>query len=579
MAVKASNSSVSSIELDKSIDTSWRKNKALYRLFFKSLRPYRSFLFNILLVFIFLGTIEVIFPFIVQHGLENFMEIRSWENFYFYAGIILILLAIRFCFQFLEQYLTINFATLYSNKVKKIMFSSLANRDITHINEFSPGQLIAKITFNTSLIKMGLEQWGLNLAKQLIFLIGLLIFSLFLNTQFFLITLAVLPIIAVSIWAIHRSMRHYINNLQTKNAQITEQLYDLFQSWSTIKLFRLEEQSSKTFNHYVDEDQHFRVRRNIVYSIAHLMIFIFSSIITLALAGLMLKMYLAGETNYSTILLYIFYTAYLTKILIQSLKASTYFESIKIGIITTFRFLPANLRINIKRYGKKTIKHGKIEFKNTSFFFPGTKTKLKKINLNIAAGNKVLLAGAGESGKSCFLQLINGVLKPIGGKILIDGLELKNLSPTALSEQIAYLTPEKRFLEGTIFSNVSKHKKPSLATSTEVHEIIEELYAFGASKLVNKYKQRLSTKISNQSHLSHNESLLLIAMRALKSHPPIILLDNFFAGADPDLTKTILNYIDKYCSKSTIIYADYQENDYFPYDQILHLNNGQLIHQ
>lgn len=579
MAVKASNNSVNSIELDKSIDTSWGKNKILYRLFFKSLRPYKNFLFNIILIFTFLGTIEVVFPFIVQTGLENLLATRSWENFYFYAGIVLLLLATRFCFQFLEQYLTINFSTLYTNKLKKIMFASLANRNFTHINNLSPGQLIAKITFNTGLIKTGLEQWGLNLAKQLIFLFGLLVFSLFLNTQFFFITLGVIPIIALSIWSIHRSMRHYINNLQTKNAQITEQLYDLFQSWSAIKLFRLEEISSKTFNHYVDEDQYFRVRRNIIYSIAHLLIFIFSSIVTLALAWLMLKMYLAGETNYSTILLYIFYTAYLARILIQSLKASTFFEAIKIGIITTFRYLPTNLQTHLARYGKKQISKGNIEFKNVNFFFPGSKTRLKKISFQIPAGNKVLLVGGPESGKSCVLHLINGILKPVGGKILMDGNEINKLSKDSISKQIAYLSTDKHFLEGSIFSNIFQHKKPSLPDSAEIHSLIDELYNFGTAKFVNKYKDRLGTKISNQTHLSNNEALLLIAMRSLKDHPKIVLMDNFFGGASLSLQTTVKNYLEKYCSKSTIIYSDYQENSYFQYDQILHLNNGQISQQ
>lgn len=578
MADKALNNWDKSIVLDKSIDTSWRKNKDLYRLFFKSLKAYKSLVFNIIFIFSFLGIIEVVFPFVVQKGFENLLAIRSWQNFYFYSGIILILLAIRFCFEFLEQYLTINFATFFANKIKKVIFADIANKKFTHINNVSPGHLMAKISFNTNLIKTGLEQWGLNLIKQVIFLIGLLIFSLFLSKQFFLITLGVMPIMILCVWAIHRSMRHYINNLQTKNAQITEQLYDLFQSWNVIKLFRLEEESTEAFNHYIDEDQYYRVRRNIIYSIANLLIFIFSTLVSLGLAGLMLKMYLAGETGYTDILLYIFYVAYLARILTQSLRASTFFESIKIGIITTFRFLPPNLKISKKKYGKNEISKGKIEFKNVNFFFPGSAhVRFKKISASLPAGSKILITGEPESGKSCLLHLVTGMLKPVGGKILIDNHEFATLSKESLKQEIGYLSADQRFFEGSIFSNIFTHKKPSLAGSDEVRELIDKIYDFGTTKWASKYKNRLGTKISNQTHLSHNETLLLIAMTALKSNPKIILMDNFFAGADTSLQETVKNYLKKHCPKSTVIYTDYKENDYFKYDNIFHLEHGKLL--
>ncbi len=498
------------------------------------------------------------------------------KQFYLYASGALGLLGLNFALNLMERYLALNFSFTYTNSLKKLMFSKIAAQPFTLAERFSSGRMMAKITYNIGLIRTGLEKWGIVLVKQILLFAGVVVFSVFLDGTFFLITLCTIPFFIGFTLIIQRIIRKYVNILQTKNAQIMEELYDLFRSWSVIKLFRLEEESCDNFSRYIDEDQFFRVRRTLLYAVVSLVIFAISGVIILCLAWCMLTMHLQGKAADSRFLLYIFYTGYLTRIFIQGLRATAYYEAMKIGVITTFRYIPPSLETRFPASGNESFEHGEIRLRNVHFRYTGGKFRIRKASCALPAGSKTLVLGAGSSGKSALLKLIKGVIAPGGGSITIDDIPVHKLSKPSVRESIAYLSPEARFMEGSWLTNLLTRKTAHLPDSEDIKEMISLFYDFNLQHIIHRYRNRLNERISSQRLLSSTETLLILALRSLRFSPRIILLDGFFSSLHPDYQERMKQYISQKLPGATIVYADHRPNSFFNYDQVLNISNGTL---
>ena len=193
---------------------------------------------------------------------------------------------------------------------------------------------------------------------------------------------------------------------------------------------------------------------------------------------------------------------------------------------------------------------GVIEFEDVSFRYPETAREvLDSISFSVGPGETLALVGPSGAGKSTIAKLLLRFYDPTGGRILLDGHDLRDLSSYSLRENVAVLLQETLVFDGTVRENIAYGKPEATeeeivraAKAADAHEFTEAL-AEGYDTLVGQKGRRLS---------GGQRQRVAIA-RAMIRDAPILLLDEPTTGLDAETGRRILEPLRRLMSGRTTI--------------------------
>jgi ATP-binding cassette, subfamily C, bacterial len=191
--------------------------------------------------------------------------------------------------------------------------------------------------------------------------------------------------------------------------------------------------------------------------------------------------------------------------------------------------------------------HGCV-FENVSFSH-GAKPILTGINLVIASGGITVLQGASGVGKTTIIDLLTGLYRPSSGRILIDGVDLKDISLSRWRSMIGYVPQELSLLHTTVAENIT------LGDSTySEHQIWQALTLAGATEFIRELPQGLLTDVGEMgSKLSGGQRQRIALARAIVARPKLLILDEVTSALDPATEFDICQRINSLAGEFTVI--------------------------
>jgi ABC-type bacteriocin/lantibiotic exporter with double-glycine peptidase domain len=215
-----------------------------------------------------------------------------------------------------------------------------------------------------------------------------------------------------------------------------------------------------------------------------------------------------------------------------------------------------------------------IQFKNVSFNFPKNKSAiLKGINLNIKKGSVIGITGESGSGKTTFLNLLLGILKPQNGQIYIDGIDIH--SAKLSHKHIIGFVPQDSYLsDSSILSNVAFGTDLNLIDKNRVIQCLKDakIYDF-----VTKLKNGLNTKVGDRGiRLSGGQKQRLAIARSLYFGAQILVLDEATSALDYKTESEIMKTIKHLDKKYTVIIVAHRVNTLEGCDCVYQIVNGKL---
>ncbi len=183
---------------------------------------------------------------------------------------------------------------------------------------------------------------------------------------------------------------------------------------------------------------------------------------------------------------------------------------------------------------------GTIEFRDLAFVYPGAKGPLfESLNLVLTPGEILCVNGANGSGKSTLARLIAGILDPVRGQILVDGLELRQAAPAWWRRQIVYLPQEPTFLNATLEENL-KINNPQI-DEERLNQLID---AAGLRDFLDESDGGFNTPITdNGRHLALGVRRRLALARALATDGKLAVFDEPTEGLDAEGRKAVAGVI------------------------------------
>ena len=215
---------------------------------------------------------------------------------------------------------------------------------------------------------------------------------------------------------------------------------------------------------------------------------------------------------------------------------------------------------------------GQIEFRNVDFSYKGRNKVLSNLDLLIDAGETVAITGKNGAGKSTMIHLLQRFYDLDQGNILIDGIDIANVSLTSLRNQIGLVPQQVLLLNGTVRENIS-FGKPDAG----MEEIIEAARLARAQDFIRELPDGFDTVIGDQGiKLSGGQRQRLALARALIKDPPILVFDEATAMFDPEGEKSFIEHCKGLLQSRTVILITHRPETLALADRVVELKDGKI---
>jgi ATP-binding cassette subfamily B protein len=219
---------------------------------------------------------------------------------------------------------------------------------------------------------------------------------------------------------------------------------------------------------------------------------------------------------------------------------------------------------------------GEVRFEHVGFRYPdGPRPALRDVDVTVPAGSSLALVGATGSGKSTLASLVARLNDPTTGRVLIDGVDVRDLALADLARVVGVVSQETYLLHGTIRENL-RHARPdatdaemeSAARRAQIHELITALPA-GYDTVVGARGHRFSG----------GEKQRLAIARTLLRDPRILVLDEATSALDNETERAVQAAVDEASRGRTTITIAHRLSTVRDADRIVVLDGGRIVEQ
>ncbi|MBN1777113.1 MAG: ABC transporter ATP-binding protein [Clostridiales bacterium] len=549
-------------------------------------KPFYKHMLGIAITVAVVAIIEVIFPLFKRQAIDGFAATGDLTGILpfilIYVGLIALFafsvnLFIRLCGQ-VEVGLC--------RHIRRIAFKRLQELPFSFYDKTSVGYLIARLTSDTQ--RLGdTVAWGLlDVGWSAFFLLIVSVAMFILNWQLTLITLAVVPLMAVITGFFQvRILKNY-REVRRINSKITGAFNEGIMGAKTTKTLVREEANIEEFKELTSTMRRSSIRAAVLSAMLYPLIIGLGGFAT---AFLLWKgghdVFVMGSISIGTLTAFMSYATQLfepissiARIFAEAQQSQAAAERV-ISLIETepeIADTPEVVEVfgdnfNPRKENWPKLK-GDIEFRNVSFQYIDGEKVLKNFNLTVKAGETIALVGETGSGKSTIVNLLCRFYEPTEGEILIDGVNYKERSQLWLQSNLGYVLQQPHLFSGTIADNI-RYGKLS-ATDEEVEEAARLV---SADEFIRAQEKGYDTNVGEGGNLlSTGQKQLVSFARALIGRPAIFVLDEATSSVDTETEMKIQQAIHTALTGRTSFIIAHRLSTIRGADRILVIQDGEI---
>ena len=532
----------------------------------------KSDIFICLILLLIVSLTTAIYPFLIQKVFDNFTENKySW---FFLPTIIALVASIRGLAMFFQIKQVSKVTLKVSIDIQKKLSNHLLFSDLDMIKKISSGNHVSRIMNDVNLIRDSVERSLNNLIRDLITIIFLIVYLIWLDWVLAVVVLSIYPLALKPIISIGKKQRFYALSLQEKMESLTSFLSEIFRNISMIKSYSLEKLEKNRINKSLDSL--FLSLFDIVKGRAKVLPLL-EVLGGIAAAFVILIASYRINSGFMTIGSVIgFVTALL--MLAQPARALGTFNTIlQEGLSALQRIykqlneMPKIERISNVKKELKIPNNPTIEFKDVSFFYEKNKIILDKISFKTKK-SKMHIIGESGSGKSTIFNLISRFIDPKKGNIFINDVNIKDVSLFSLRQNISLVSQETMIYNDTFHNNISLGK-----LNATKREIIKAAKLANIHDFIISQENGYDTVIGEAgSNLSGGQKQRISIARAFLKNSKILLLDEVTSALDSKTSKNILKSINQLSKNKTCIYISHDDYEINKNSQKLIISNSKI---
>lgn len=490
------------------------------------------------------------------------------------AGIIIIILFIlKGLTTFTQGYLMNLMGQKIVKDIRNLLFEKIQFLSLDFFTRSKSGALVSRITYDVNWIQIAITNALADLIFNSfqLFLFTFIIF--FIHPKLALISFVLLPLIGIPVVRIGKLLRKLSKRAQEKMAEINTALFESISGARIVKAFSMEEYEVQRFKKY-NQDFYHLILSGVKKSLALGPITEFfgacAGVFVLYLGG---KEVIEGNLSFGVFVLFL---GSLLSILKPFKRLSGVYtinqQAIPaVGRVVEILDTQSSVKESSSPYKMKSFER-EIIFENVSFAYED-KLVLKNINLKIKKGEKIAIVGPTGSGKTTLVNLIPRFYDPIEGKILIDGIDVKEMDIKSLRMHIGMVTQETILFNDTVMTNIA-YGRPNAS----FEEIISAAKIANAHEFIMHLSDGYNTVVGEHGEkLSGGERQRIAIARAVLKNPEILILDEATSQLDSVSEKVVQEALERLMENRTVVMIAHRLSTIKEVDKIIVLQDGKIV--
>lgn len=507
---------------------------------------------------------------IIDTGVKNQDYAYVWQR----GGLMILLGALGLCFALVCQKSASIVSQGFGTQVRNAMFKHINTLSHYELDKIGTPSLITRMTNDINQLQLAVAMLIRLVIRAPFLVIGALIMAMTIDLRLSLIFLVAAPILALVLYLVMSHSVPFFKKIQSKLDNLSLITRENLSGNRVIRAFSKQESEKERFNEKSDDLAKTAIAVGRLSALLNPVTIVLINIAIVAIVWFGGGFVNTGELTQGEIIALV---NYMTQILLAMIVVAN------LVVIFTKAFASAN-RVNEVFETKPSVVEGtktesdsksntKIEFNNVSFAYGEGKYALENISFKIEKGETIGIIGGTGSGKSTLIHLIPRFYDPQKGSVLIDGMDIKEYTFSALRSKIGVAPQQAILFSGTIKSNLLWGNKNATDEDIEWALKVSQAYEF-VSKLSDGIEQKV---LAGGKNFSGGQKQRLTIARAIISRPEILILDDSASALDFATDAALRKALTTETDGMTTIIVSQRVGTVRYSDKIIVLDDGELV--
>ena len=456
-------------------------------------------------------------------------------------------------------------------RFREILLEKMIHLDMGFLYQNRSGELISRVTNDIARIQFFVSNMLPDMFRDLLTVIALVGYIIYLNPLLSFYTLVVVPLIIFPIMKIAKKLKKYSHRSQAKNADLVSRLTEVFNNSEIIKANATERFEISRFS--VENWNFFKINMKAIYVGA-----LVSPIMEIvAVSGLAMVVYVGGKEVFDGKMTVGEFTAFITAVglVFEPIrKLGGTYSKIQDALAASERVFEIVDKENAVVDGDKELNEDikEVEYKNVVLSYENYNI-LDGVSLKIQQGDHIALVGDSGGGKSTFINMLLRFYDPDSGEVCINGVNIKEFTQKSLKHHIAFVSQRIYIFQDTLAANVAYGEE-----EIDEPKVIEALKLADAYNFVMELEDGIHTMMHEAgANLSGGQRQRIAIARAIYKHASLLLFDEATSALDNESEKRIQASLNDYTKDKITITIAHRLSTIEHADKILVLQKGSIV--
>lgn len=548
---------------------------------------YRSSYWN-LIPYLRPQTTTIVLAFLCTIGFTIFWPILAWlagqmaryigegnvQALATLSGVGAVVFLLRGLSQYGQDSLMAKAALKIALELRKKVYAHLQTLSLNYFETAKTGDLSYRLTEDIDRIGEVINKFFHDFIPSALQLIVVFTYMFIINWQLTIAVIIIAPLLGVLVGFFGEKLLQYARRAQAKISNLSSLLTEVFGGIRVVQAFAAEDYETQLFAQEAEENRRAQYLSESTKALQYVVVGFLQAM------GVIFLFFLAGwqiSQKNLTGVDFVSYVAAVAMLIDPIAHITSNYNQFKQGQASMdriFELLDIQPTITEKPQAIELKPHTKeVEYCQVNFYYDPDRPVLKNINLTAHAGEMIALVGASGAGKTTLVNLLLRFYDPTAGQILIDGVDIRDVTLKSLRRQIGIVLQENILFSGTIAQNIAFGQ-----AEFDLQEVEKAAKIANAHQFISELSQGYYTYVGERGvNLSGGQRQRIAIARAVLSNPRILILDEATSALDSESEALVQEALERIMKERTVFVIAHRLATVRKANRILVLEKGEII--